>query len=74
MIEKRITPDTVAPPIRRRLQRLRSDQGLRLLQRAKAHLWTDWLNKGTDHASAIEFLSDFIIYYGKVEGLAPQSY
>ena len=70
MIESRVPSPIVALPVRRRLQRLRSDQGLQVLQRAKAHLWTDWLNKGVDHDSAIEFLSDFIIYYGKSRGFA----
>ena len=70
MIETRVPSHTAALPVRRRLQRLRSDQGMQILQRAKAHLWTDWLNKGIDHDSAIEFLSDFIIFYGKARGFA----
>lgn len=69
MIEPRVSTPPVAP-VGRRLQRLRSDQGLRLLQRAKAHLWADWVNKGVDHDSAIEFLSDFIVSYGKARGFA----
>jgi hypothetical protein len=72
MIASRASTQIVAVPVKRRLLKLQADQGLRLLQRAKAHLWTDWLSNGTEHDLAIEFLSDFIIHYGKVEGLTAQ--
>ncbi len=51
----------------RRLERLRSDHGLRLLLHAKAHLWTDLMNLGIENNSAIDFLSDFILSYTRAE-------
>ncbi len=56
-----------AHKIGRRLEQLRTDPGLRLLQHAKAHLWTDLLNQGTENEMAIEFLSEFILYYTRTE-------
>lgn len=56
-----------AHKIGRRLEQLRTDPGLRVLQHAKAHLWTDLLNQGTENENAIEFLSEFILYYTRAE-------
>ena len=53
----------------RRLEQLRLDPGLRLLLHAKAHLWTDLLNLGAENETAIEFLSEFILFYTRSEEL-----
>jgi hypothetical protein len=53
----------------RRLEQLRQDPGLRLLLHAKAHLWTDLLNLGAENENAIEFLSEFILFYTRAEEL-----
>jgi hypothetical protein len=54
----------------RRVEPLRLDPGLRLLLHAKAHLWTDLLNRGTENEGAIEFLSEFILFFAKPEQLS----
>ena len=53
--------------IGRLVEQLRLDPGLRILQHAKAHLWTDLLNQGAENEYAIEFLSEFILYYTRTE-------
>ncbi len=64
--EQRVSPHTIG----RSLERLRADYGFRVLQRAKAHLWTDWLTYGSENEDAIEFLSEFILCYAQMEGIA----
>src|SRR4051812_26600946 len=54
MISSVSEPLATPQAVGRRIERLRNDNGFRLLQRAKAHLWTDWLNHGSANESAIE--------------------